>query len=152
MGSIVITEQEKIHLRDKAKCKLAQMEHQLSEQNIVALLDRFKNKYNICETVYKVILSERQKLKGEKPKKQLTVDMRQIPYAMNFAGYEVNKELLNELFGASSTSGTTVKKLRDLVTHGIDEKAVSEIVQRQNELFEYMDQFLSIIRNSDTDN
>ena len=43
----------------------------------------------------------------------------------------------------------TVKKLRDAVTHSIDEKAVKEITDRQNELFGYMDYFLNTIRNFD---
>ena len=52
-----------------------------------------------------------------------------------------------ELFGASSQKGKTVKKLRDETTHGINEKAVKEIVARKDELFSYMDEFLTGIRS-----
>ena len=75
--------------------------------------------------------------------------MTQVPFALAFAGYNFDKELLNELFGSSSQKGMTVKKLRDAVTHSIDEKAVKEITDRQNELFGYMDDFLNTIRNFD---
>ena len=43
----------------------------------------------------------------------------------------------------------TVKKLRDAVTHGINEKAVKEIMNRKDELFGYMDDFLNTIRTFD---
>ena len=40
-----------------------------------------------------------------------------------------------------------MKKLRDEITHGINEKAVKEIVTRKDELFVYMDEFLAGIRS-----
>ena len=43
----------------------------------------------------------------------------------------------------------TVKKLRDDITHGIDEKAVKEITNRKDELFGYMNDFLNTIRSFD---
>lgn len=43
----------------------------------------------------------------------------------------------------------TIKKLRDAVTHGIDEKAVKEISRRKEELFSYMDDFLNTIKTFD---
>ena len=75
--------------------------------------------------------------------------MTQVPFALSFAGYSFEKELLNELFGSSSKKGMTVKKLRDAVTHSIDEKATKEIFDRKEELFGYMDNFLDTIRNFD---
>lgn len=75
--------------------------------------------------------------------------MSQVPHALNFAGYVFDKALLNELFGAKSSNGRTVKKLRDAVTHGIEQAAVDEILRRENELFGYMDNFLSTIRSFD---
>lgn len=41
------------------------------------------------------------------------------------------------------------KKLRDAVTHGIASEAVQEITDRKEELFGYMDAFLSEIRDFD---
>lgn len=42
-----------------------------------------------------------------------------------------------------------MKKLRDSVTHGLDELAINEVVQRNEELFGYMDDFLNVIRTFD---
>ena len=41
------------------------------------------------------------------------------------------------------------KKLRDAVTHSVDSKAVQEITDRKEELFGYMDAFLSGVRDFD---
>ena len=68
---------------------------------------------------------------------------------LTFAGYSFDKGLLNDLFGATSKKGMTVKKLRDAVTYGIDEKAVAEISKRKDELFGYMDAFLNTIKTFD---
>ena len=66
--------------------------------------------------------------------------------AMAFAGYNIDRDLLNRLFGAKCDRGRTAKKLRDAVTHNLEQKAIDEIVSRQSELFADMDEFLEIIR------
>ena len=80
------------------------------------------------------------------------MDGRQVEAALKFAGYNFDKALLAEIFGAKSQKGKTVhtvKKLRDAVTHGIASKAVQEITDRKEELFGYMDAFLSGVRDFD---
>lgn len=147
MSSPKISEQEKQVLRNNAKAELERLEACMSDQSTVQILDTFKNRFNICETVYKVILEEHQKRKGKPTTNFLKVDMTQVPHALNFAGYAFDRTLLNELFGASSQKGKTVKKLRDETTHGINDKAVKEIIARKDELFSYMDEFLTGIRS-----
>lgn len=145
-----ISVEKQLELRNMAKSELIRLMEIQSDDETTELLNRFKNKYNICETVYKVILKEHQKFK----KKTLTNDymkviMTQVPHALTFAGYSFDKNLLNELFGSKGKKGMTVKKLRDAVTHGIDEKAISEISKREAELFSYMNDFLNIIESFD---
>ena len=147
MSTPKITEQERQVLRNNAKTELERLEACLADKRTVQLLDEFKNKFNICESVYKVILAEHQKRKGKPDTAYLKVYMTQVPHALNFAGYTFERTLLNELFGASSQKGKTVKKLRDETTHGINEKAVVEIKTRKDELFGYMDAFLTGIRS-----
>ena len=130
-----ISEREKFNLRKSAKAELERLEKCLLEPNTVQILDEFKNKFNICETVYKVILEEHQKHteyqkhKCKKPQRALKLDMRQVPHALKFAGYNFDKSLLNDLFGTSSSKGKTIKKLRNEITHGINKKAVEEILR-----------------------
>ena len=147
MSAPKIAEQEKQVLRNNAKAELERLEACLLDQSTVQLLDAFKNKFNICESVYKVILAEHQKRKGKPCTAYLKVCMTQVPHALNFAGYTFERTLLNELFGSSSPKGKTVKKLRDETTHGINEKAVKESIARKDELFGYMEEFLTGIRS-----
>ena len=136
-------------IRDSAKAELKRLERIQANAAVMNLLDAFKNKFNVCESVYKIVLKEHQISKGKADFNYLKVTMTQVPFALTFAGYDFDKELLNELFGSKSKRGMTVKKLRDAVTHGINEKAVKEIMNRKDELFGYMDDFLNTIRTFD---
>lgn len=149
MGAPKITEEEKIRFRNKAKAETARMEKYMSDSETVKIIDLFKNKFNVCETVYKTLLTEYLCHKGKKETSYLKITMTQVPYVLIFAGYSFDKPLINEIFGASSQNGKTAKKLRDAVTHGVDEKAVREIINRKDDLFGYMDMFLDGIKNCD---
>lgn len=147
-----ITEQAKLELRNKAKLEIERMETIFKDVETLQLLDGFKNKFNLCESAYKIILSEHQKSKGSVAElKRLKLDMRQVPFALNFAGYAFNTEHLNELFGGKSKINgcKTVKNLRDSITHGINDECVDEIKERKEELFGYMDRFLQSIKTFD---
>ena len=149
MGRAKPNAEQKKTLRNTAKKELERLEEILLYTATKQTLDDFKNKFNVCESVYKVILAEHQRWIGNTIDGYLKLDMRQVPYALSFAGYSFNRSLLNELFGVSSKKGTTAKKLRDAVTHGLDEKAVKEICARKEELFGYMDAFLNTIKTFD---
>ena len=155
MSAPRISAQEQQELRNNAKKELERLETCLKDQRTVQLVDEFKNKFNVCETVYKVILAEHQKAKNKPTdKKRLKLDMRQVPQALKFAGYKFDKEDLEVLFGSPSkilsNEGKTAKTLRDEVTHGMNKKAVEEIIARESELFRYMDAFLDEFRNIDS--
>ena len=141
-----ISADEQLDLRNRAKVELERLETVMKNEQIMELLDRYKNKFNLCESTYKVVLAEHQlKTKGKLPS-QLKLEMTQVPFAMAFAGYNIDRDLLNRLFGAKCDRGRTAKKLRDAVTHNLEQKAIDEIVSRQSELFADMDEFLEIIR------
>ena len=146
------TEQEKIELRSKAKLEIERMEKIFNDVTTLQLLDTFKNQFNICESAYKIILLEHQKAKGNiADLKSLKLDMRQVPFALKFAGYTFDNNLLNELFGFKSKikGCKTVKILRDSITHGISDKCVDEIKERKEELFGYMNSFLNSLKTFD---
>ena len=141
-----ISEKEKTELRDRAKSELERLEAIMNNAQIMELLDRYKNEFNLCESTYKVVLAEHQlRTKGKVPA-QLKLNMSQVPFAMMFAGYDIDRDLLNRLFGAKCDRGRTAKKLRDAITHNLEQKAIEEIESRQSELFADMDAFLEIIR------
>lgn len=152
MSAATITEHQKLVLRNKAKAELLRLETYLSNQSTVQIVDAFKNKFNLCETVYKIILAEYVKHKKSKSKDSLKIIMNQVPAALKFAGYTFDKALLNEIFGSSSNNkkNNTIKRLRNATTHGIKKKAVEEIISRKDELFGYMDTFLCQIHSHDS--
>ncbi|MBR4013919.1 MAG: hypothetical protein IKJ00_06450 [Clostridia bacterium] len=144
-----LTKQEQRKLRNKAKEEVERLERILNDEVTSKSLDDFKNKFNICESAYKIILRKHQIQKGKSNTTSLKINMTQVPHALRFAGYNFDDDLLTHLFGAKSQKGKTVKKLRDNITHGIDEKSVKEIINRKDELFGYMDSFINIIKTYD---
>lgn len=147
-----VTEQEKIELRSNAKLEIERIENIFNDGDTLQLLDFFKNKFNICESAYKLILLEYQKAKGNiADLKSLKLDMRQVPFVLKFAGYTFDNNLLNELFGSTSKINgcKTVKILRNSITHGISDKCVEEIKERKEELFGYMNSFINNIKTFD---
>lgn len=150
-----LTSEDKFQLRKKAKMEIERMEKFFNDIETLRLLDLFKNMFNICESAYKVTLLEHQKAKGRTmPVEKLKITMTQVPFALNFAGYTFDANLLNELFGLKSkiNSCKTVKILRDSITHGINDKCVDEIKKRKEELFGYMHNFLKTIKTFDNEN
>ena len=93
-----ISADEQLDLRNRAKVELERLETVMKNEQIMELLDRYKNKFNLCESTYKVVLAEHQlKTKGKLPS-QLKLEMTQVPFAMAFAGYNIDRDLLNRLF------------------------------------------------------
>ena len=109
MSSVKISPESQKNLRNNAKEELTRLEAIQANIETIKLLDKFKNKFNICESVYKVVLKEHQISKGKTDTNYLKLIMTQVPFALAFAGYNFDKELLNELFGSSSQKGMTVK-------------------------------------------
>ena len=150
MGAVKISDAEKRQLRDDAKSEIERLEQYLQRSEDVKIVDAFKNRFNICESAYKIILAKHQSCKGKDSTDFLKIDMRQVPSALTFAGYSFDRQLLSDLFGSKpSVKGRTAKKLRDGTTHSIDESAVSEIISRKDELFGYMNTFLQTIKTFD---
>ncbi len=139
-----LSAEKQLELRNRARDELLRLESLDTD-----LPNRYKEKFGQCEIVYKVILAEHQQAKG-KPTDRLKVDMTQAPYALKYAGYDFDKNLLTNLFGAKEDVGSrSAKKLRDALTHSMNEPALKELKDREVELFGYMDEFLDKIRTFD---
>lgn len=150
MALTQLDETQKLSLRNRAKDELIRIEKLVADKDKKKLIDDFKEKFSICEIVYKVILEEHQFNKTGKHSDYLKVTMTQVPHALMFAGYDFDKELLTKLFGAEEKIGSrSVKKLRDSLTHSMNDKAVNELSDRYEEMNGYMDSFLNKIRTFD---
>ncbi|HZJ68820.1 MAG TPA: hypothetical protein VFD28_02290 [Candidatus Eisenbacteria bacterium] len=145
-----LDEAQKLALRNRAKDELVRLQKLVSEKETKRMIDNFKEKFAICEIVYKVVLEDHQYNKTGKHLDYLKVDMTQAPHALKYAGYDFDKVLLNKLFGAENKVGIrSVKKLRDSLTHSMNAKAVEELTNRESELHGYMDSFLTKINTFD---
>ena len=141
---------KQLELRNRAKAELLRLEELLNDAPTKQMVDDFKEFFSVCEIVYKVILEDHQFNKTGKHSNYLKVNMSQAPHALKYAGYDFDKNLLTHLFGAEEKIGSrSVKKLRDSLTHSLNEKAVKELQDRHDELYGYMNDFLSKIREFD---
>ena len=138
-----ITPEEQLELRMRAKKELHRLKGITDDEETIRMVENFKTKFTNCEILYKVILQEHQFRKtGERPDR-MQITMTQVPHALNFAGYDFDKNLLDNLFGSEARIGRrSVKKLRDALTHSLAANAVRELTDRQQELHGYMDEFL----------
>lgn len=145
------TAEKQFALREKAKSELERLEDVYSDDVKREKIQRFKEKFGICEIVYKVILDDHQFNKTGKHPERMKVDMTQVPYALTYAGYDYDKNLLINLFGREDRKGRrSVKKLRDSLTHSMNQNAIDELLDREAELYGYMDLFLAKIRDFDS--
>lgn len=148
-----LSTEAKLDLRNKAKAELERLEGMLADEPTTKLVDEFKRRFSFCEIVYKVVLEDHQFNKYNVHKNRLQVRMTEVPYALAYAGYNFDKELLTKLFGAESHVGRrSVKKLRDALTHSLSKSAIEELQERESELFGYMNSFLEKIRLFDAGN
>lgn len=145
-----LSAEEQLNLRNRARDELLRLENVFNDAAAKQIVDDFKDYFSVCEIVYKVILEDHQFNKTGKHKEHLTVSMVEAPHALKYAGYDFDKNLLTRLFGAEEKIGSrSVKKLRDSLTHSLNEKAVKELQDRHDELYGYMRDFLSKIREVD---
>lgn len=121
MSKLKNTEEEKKKLRDSAKAELERLEAIYSNEGVTQLLNDFKGKYNLCESVYKIILVRYLQAKGKKTGKRLVVDGRQVDAVLKFAGYGFDKAFSKKTFLAKNLqmekqSRNSVMRLRTALT------------------------------------
>lgn len=156
MSSPKLTPEEKLKLRTEAADMIRRLEDTYADDQNSALINRFLNRFNVCETAYKVILKKHQEKKGKPASLQsLQLNMSQVPHALAFAGYDFDRDDLTELFGYKSVEGSskmTLKNIRNGLTHGINQSALTELREREAEIFDSMNRFIAILSENNPDN
>ncbi len=146
-----LTLDEKRLLRNKAKNELVRLKYIIGDAETKKIVNDFKEKFSICEIVYKIILDNHQFNKTGKHPNRMIITMQQVPHALKYAGYDFEKDLLTNLFGASHKIGQrSVKSLRDSLTHSLKQRDIEEIKERYDELHSYMDDFIEKIFTYDS--
>jgi len=147
-----LTSEEKSALRNRAKRELTRLEVVYADKTMRERISRFKEKFGVCEIVYKVIYEDYEYNRTGTHPERMKITMRQAPSALSYAGYDFDRGLLTKLFGAEERIGVrSVKKLRDDLTHALKQNAIDELLSREAELYGYMDQFLTKVRDFDND-
>ena len=150
MALTKLDDEQKLSLRNRAKGELVRIENLIAYDDKKRMIDDFKEKFSECEIVYKVILKDHQFNKKGQYEERLTINMKQAPHVLAYAGYDFDRDFLAKLFGSEGKIGSrSVKKLRDALTHSMDDKAVKELSDRYEELSGYMDSFLDKIKTFD---
>ena len=132
--------------KKKAKAELQRLEELFENEDVTQKIDTLKDKFSICEIVYKIILKDYLKSQNEDTKK-LVINMAQAKAALKYAGYIFDSEIVGKVFGSQKTVGSrSVKIIRDELNHTLKQSAVTELINRYDELIGYMDSFLNMIR------
>lgn len=141
---------EQLILRNKAKEELTRLNAIKQNENTIKLIEDFKTTFSFCEILYKIILDDHQYNKTGKHPERMLVTMTQVPFVLDYAGYDFDKEMLKKLFGSEEKVGVrSVKKLRDSLTHSLNQRAIDELFNRKDELYGYMNEFLEKIDRYD---
>ncbi len=137
-------------LRNEIARKLHKMDTNLLDTEKVHLRWLFMDKFIRCEVAVKKVLTAYHKSRGDKDKGFERLDMRSIPKALEWAGFDISRAELDALFSGSGKFGKcgtkSAKKLRDGVTHEHNESDIREIAKRFDELDALMDEFLRRFR------
>ena len=70
-----LSAEEQLALRNKAKAELERLEGTLADEKLKKKIDDFKDKFSVCEIVYKVVLEDHQFNKYGVHKDRLQVSM-----------------------------------------------------------------------------
>ena len=130
----------------KVQAELQRLEELFENEDVTQKIDTLKDKFSICEIVYKIILKDYLKSKNEDTKK-LVINMTQAKAALKYAGYIFDSEIVGKVFGSQKAVGSrSVKIIRDELNHTLKQIVVKELIDRYDELIGYMDSFLNMIR------
>mgnify|MGYP001668270831 CR=1 FL=1 len=110
----------------------------------------FIDRFTLCDLSCKTILEYYKKAKKQESEDfKLVLDMRIIPHAFAWAGIEIERNVLNRIFGGSKSfknRGTkSAKKLRDGIVHAMNTEDLQEMLKRQDELISLMDLYLGVM-------
>ena len=138
--------------QQRVKRKVGKIEKLLSNETIRNTKNEFLEKFMICETACKAIISDYNKGTAKKvADRDIKLHMAVIEAAVKYAGYSIAKETLAAVFGSSEKrNAKSCKKLRDGIVHSMSAEDIQEVVNRCPLLFSEMQVFLDCIHNAPT--
>lgn len=110
--------------------------------------DTFLEKYTKCEVLCRPLIQDYLTNIGEVVlDDDIGMDLSMIKDALTFSGYVFpDGKLLTRIWGKGKNKGSSsCRFLRNKITHELMERALHEVVERENELNADMDEFLEIL-------
>lgn len=142
------------NVKKVATDKLSMAEKTLSNPQYISAKNDFLTLFTLCEITCKTIIVNYKKLQKEKiDVKNIKLDMRTIPHAMQTFNINIDKRILTKIFSANEQRGNkSAKKLRDGIIHALNTEDISEVISRQKELYDVMNTYLSFFKPPKSDN
>ncbi len=100
-----LTTSKKLLLQKNTIAEIERMTKIVENVSVIAVLDAFKNKFNICETACKKLLKKYLQSKGDTVGSHLELRINQIKAALTATGYAVDEKIIQDIFGSSSPRG-----------------------------------------------
>lgn len=151
-----ITQEQLNKYKVKVRNELLQLENSNINENDLRNVALIINKFIFCELMYKKLLksvkdknNELKNISKNKVKiKDLKIIINEVKAVFDIYNYGYDENLLENIFGSNkSRNHCSIKILRNNILHNNSKKDFREVVDRFNELNEYMDRFLTQIRN-----
>lgn len=139
--------------RTQVQKALTKKETFIKSQEQTVCRHQFLDEFVLCEIACKAVVSMyRKNNKTFTSEKDLKLDMKEIPAAIKYAGYNIDNDVLNVIFAGSGNyrkRGTkSAKQLRNAIIHNLSEPDVLEMCNRYEYLHNMMNTFLDCFRNS----
>ncbi len=145
-----IAEEKKKKVKTKAKNKLDELTKFVCDENRMKEINDFKTRFEICESIYKYLLEQYKQLNCKKEVKSiyLKLNISEVKAVLSFFEYKYDEIKITNLFGSEKAKGKrSAKSIRNALTHDFNESVAEELHNRKNEIYGYMDYFLSLIRD-----
>lgn len=139
-------------IQQRVKRKIGKIEELLSNGATRSTKNEFLEKFMICETACKAIISDYNQGKKKKTAdRDIKLQIQIIEAAIKYAGYSIKKETLTAIFGSTEKRNEkSCKKLRDGIVHSMSAEDIQEVVNRHTLLLSEMQIFLDCIHNAPT--
>ena len=148
---IPLSIEDQKEVREAIANKINSIMEDLSAEEMRETRDQFIEKFILCEIAYKIVLKKALIINDEfTTDNRMTLRIPQIISVLKLAGYEIEDDMLRKLFQTTEQYGLrgskSAKLLRNGLEHGMNINDIKEIIERKEELFSLMEDFLEIIQ------
>lgn len=148
MGKKKLTEEQK--LRNRVIQNVNSRRNFLNRVGYRETKDEFIEKYVLTEVAIKNILSSYYKFKGdEKEVESIEMGLTTIKAALKLTGYVPEDNTIDKMYKAKQKRGLrSARDLRNGIVHDLNVQDIQEVIDRKDELFKLLDDFLSFLTES----